>query len=59
MDLEQIKKQITEYAKGLGASLVGFAPVSRWKEGTEVAPEYYPDGSGNGRYCQRCLRIFA
>ncbi|AIF50469.1 epoxyqueuosine reductase [Pelosinus sp. UFO1] len=43
MELEQIKKQITEYAKGLGASLVGFAPVFRWKEGTEVAPEYHPD----------------
>ncbi|WP_378953563.1 epoxyqueuosine reductase [Pelosinus sp. sgz500959] len=43
-NLEEIKQQIVEYAKGMGASLVGFAPLERWKESNEVHPSYHPDG---------------
>lgn len=43
LDTENLKKQIIEYAKGLGASLVGFAPVERWKEHNEIHPNYFPD----------------
>lgn len=38
-----VKKQITDYARSLGASLVGFAPVSRWGEFNEVNEEYRPE----------------
>lgn len=43
MSLDDVKNKITEYAKGLGASLVGFAPISRWKEHHEVHPHYHPE----------------
>lgn len=36
------KQQITKYAKNLGASLVGFAPASRWDEYNEVEDDYRP-----------------
>lgn len=43
LEAEKQKQEIIEYAKGLGASLVGFAPVARWKEFNEIDPSYYPD----------------
>lgn len=43
MSLVVTKEHIIDYAKALGASLVGFAPVSRWTEYNEVAPSYHPD----------------
>jgi len=43
MSSEESKQQIIECAKGLGASLVGFAPVARWKEFNNVHPSYHPD----------------
>lgn len=36
------KQQIAKYAKRLGASLVGFAPASRWDEYNEVEENYRP-----------------
>ncbi|WP_243375139.1 hypothetical protein [Geotalea sp. SG265] len=36
------KRSIIAKAKSLGASLVNFAPVSRWEEFGEVLPEYRP-----------------
>jgi len=36
------KEQITEYAKGLGAQLVGFAPVARWEEHGVLSPDFFP-----------------
>lgn len=43
LEAERKKQEIIEYAKGFGASLVGFAPVERWKEFNEIHPSYYPD----------------
>jgi epoxyqueuosine reductase QueG len=43
MDQAGLKKKITREAKRLGADLVGFAPVSRWREFDELKPEYWPD----------------
>lgn len=37
-----MKGKIIREAKRLGAELVGFAPVSRWNEYGEVAPQYRP-----------------
>lgn len=37
-----IKKKIIDYARSLGANLVGFAPVSRWAQFDEVKKEYCP-----------------
>ncbi len=42
MGTENIKKQVIEYAKNLGANLVGFAPVARWEEFDEVQEAYRP-----------------
>lgn len=39
----KLKAKITRKARQLGADLVGFAPVSRWAERGEVAPEYRPE----------------
>ena len=36
------KEQITRYGKKLGATLVGYAPVSRWDEYGEVEEDYRP-----------------
>lgn len=36
------KEAIIEYAKNLGASLVGFAPAARWEEFNEVEEPYRP-----------------
>ncbi|HWR56126.1 MAG TPA: 4Fe-4S binding protein [Negativicutes bacterium] len=36
------KQQITEFAQSLGASMVGFAPASRWDEYNEVTEPYRP-----------------
>jgi epoxyqueuosine reductase QueG len=36
------KRSIIAKARNLGASLVNFAPVGRWEEYGEVAPEYRP-----------------
>ena len=38
-----LKKKIVREAKKFGAELVGFAPVSRWREFNELKPEYWPD----------------
>lgn len=38
-----IKGKITEYARSIGASLVGFAPASRWADYHELHPDYYPE----------------
>jgi epoxyqueuosine reductase QueG len=38
-----LKKKIAREARKLGADLVGFAPVSRWREFNELKPEYWPD----------------
>jgi epoxyqueuosine reductase len=43
MSLEKKKQKIIKYAKKLGASLVGFAPVTRWQEYSDVHPNYHPD----------------
>ncbi|SFM13665.1 epoxyqueuosine reductase [Pelosinus propionicus] len=43
MNSQNIKKDIIEYAKNLGANLVGFAPVSRWEEFNEVKEAYRPE----------------
>jgi len=43
MRSEETKQHIIEYAKSMGASLVGFAPIARWKEFNEVHPRYHPD----------------
>ena len=43
MRSEETKQHIIEYAKSIGASLVGFAPIIRWKEFNEVHPRYHPD----------------
>jgi hypothetical protein len=37
-----LKRKIINRARNLGASLVRFAPVSRWDEFDEVAPDYRP-----------------
>jgi len=42
MNSQNIKKDVIEYAKNLGANLVGFAPVSRWEEFNEVKEAYRP-----------------
>jgi len=38
-----LKKRIVREARKLGADLIGFAPVSRWREFNELKPEYWPD----------------
>jgi epoxyqueuosine reductase QueG len=43
MDQAGLKKKIAREARKLGAELVGFAPVSRWREFNELKPEYWPD----------------
>jgi epoxyqueuosine reductase QueG len=43
MDEAGLKRKIVREAKKLGAELVGFAPVSRWREYDELKPEYWPD----------------
>jgi epoxyqueuosine reductase len=43
MSEEGLKKKIAREARKLGADLVGFAPVSRWRESNELKPEYWPD----------------
>ena len=40
--MKTTRRQITEYAKKLGASLVGYASASRWNEYNEVEPDYRP-----------------
>jgi epoxyqueuosine reductase len=37
-----LKRKIEREARRLGASLVGFAPVSRWAEFGDVPPAYHP-----------------
>jgi len=37
------KTAIIDYARSLGASLIGFAPVSRWAEFAEVENPYRPE----------------
>lgn len=43
MSEERLKKKIAREARKLGADLIGFAPVSRWRESNELKPEYWPD----------------
>jgi epoxyqueuosine reductase len=43
MDEAGLKKKIVREARKLGADLIGFAPVSRWREYNELKPEYWPD----------------
>jgi hypothetical protein len=43
MDEAVLRKKIVREAKELGADLIGFAPVSRWREYNELKPEYWPD----------------
>lgn len=38
-----IKQQVRDFALSLGATMVGFAPVSRWDEFKEVEPAYRPE----------------
>ena len=38
-----LRKKIVREAKKLGADLIGFAPISRWREHSELKPEYWPD----------------
>src|SRR5208282_755288 len=38
-----LRKKIIREAKKLGADLVGFAPVSRWAEYSELSQEYWPE----------------
>lgn len=42
-DFTTNKQIIVEYARNLGANLVGFAPVSRWAEFNEVEETYRPE----------------
>lgn len=42
MSTKTTKRSIISKAKSLGASLVNFAPVARWDEYNEVAPDYRP-----------------
>lgn len=42
MDEAGLKRKIVREAKKLGAELVGFASVSRWREQNELKPEYWP-----------------
>jgi epoxyqueuosine reductase len=39
----RLRNRIVREARRLGASLVGFAPVSRWAEFAEVPPDYRPE----------------
>jgi epoxyqueuosine reductase QueG len=39
---KKLKLKVIHEAKRLGAELIGFAPVSRWQEYSEIAPEYRP-----------------
>jgi epoxyqueuosine reductase QueG len=43
MDEPGLKRKIVREARKLGADLIGFAPVSRWREHNELQPEYWPD----------------
>jgi epoxyqueuosine reductase len=43
MNQAGLKKKIVREARKLGADLVGFAPVSRWREHNELKPEYWPE----------------
>ena len=43
MDEAGLKKKIVREARKLGADLIGFAPVSRWREYNELQPEYWPN----------------
>ena len=43
MDDAGLRKKIVREARKLGADLIGFAPVSRWREHNELKPEYWPD----------------
>lgn len=43
MDEAGLKKKIVREARKLGADLIGFAPVSRWREHNELQPEYWPE----------------
>lgn len=43
MAKSSLKTQIIRKARQFGADLVGFAPVSRWAELDEVAPNYRPE----------------
>lgn len=43
MDEAVLKKKIVREARKLGADLIGFAPVSRWREYNELKPAYWPD----------------
>ncbi|MDR1916218.1 MAG: hypothetical protein LBQ58_06570 [Synergistaceae bacterium] len=36
------KEEIAEYARRLGAAIVGFAPASRWKEMGDLHPDFHP-----------------
>ena len=36
------KAEIIGFCRGMGADLVGFAPVRRWEERREVPPDFYP-----------------
>ena len=38
-----VKRKIVREARRLGAELIGFAPVSRWREYNELKPEYWPE----------------
>src|SRR5512139_3676952 len=38
-----LKAELSAYARAHGASVIGFAPVSRWAEAGEVPPVYRPD----------------
>ncbi|GHS89082.1 hypothetical protein AGMMS49957_11690 [Synergistales bacterium] len=37
------KSDVVSYAKSLGAGLVGFAPVERWREKGDLHPNFFPD----------------
>jgi epoxyqueuosine reductase QueG len=39
----KLKAEIARRGRDLGASVIGFAPVSRWAEANEVPPTYRPD----------------
>ena len=43
MSTPVLKTRIVKEARRLGADLIGFAPVSRWREYGELKSDYWPD----------------
>jgi epoxyqueuosine reductase len=41
--MEQLKRNLVQQARRLGAGIIGAAPVSRWAEYNEVPADYRPD----------------